>query len=140
MIDSHCHLDCDAFDSDREAVLQRAATAGVQEIVVPAVDERSWDPIVALARRDANPRCFAGLGVHPVALPAMDVADDVAVLSRLRARIEHEPVAAIGECGLDTTIDLDRAPLTRQEMFLRAQMEMARVHWGLRAHPELPQS
>lgn len=127
MIDSHCHLDCDAFDGDRDAVLARAAAAGVEEIVIPAVDERSWDPIVALALRRDVPRCHAALGIHPVALPAMPAAEDDAVLSRLRARVARESVVAVGECGLDTTIDLDRASLERQQAVLREQIAIARI-------------
>jgi TatD DNase family protein len=127
MIDSHCHLDVDAFAADREATLARALDAGVEEIVIPAVDERSWLPILALAWRQGRPRCRAALGIHPVALPDMDPGDDVGVLSRLLSRAGHERIVAVGECGLDTTIDLNRAPLSRQEQVLRAQLEIART-------------
>jgi len=125
MIDSHCHLDCDAFDADRDAVLERARIAGVEAIVVPAVDERTWGPIVELSRRSGSPRCHAALGIHPVALPSMDAAEDDEVLDRLAAALEVHSVVAVGECGLDATIDLTLASMARQERVLQRQLLLA---------------
>lgn len=125
MIDSHCHLDADLFDPDRTDVLARAAERGVEQLVVPAVDEASWQRIGALAQTANAPRCHAAFGLHPVALPSMPPADDDAVLSRLDALLALGGAVAVGECGLDTTIDLDAAPLDRQTRMLLAQLEMA---------------
>jgi TatD DNase family protein len=125
MFDSHCHLDCDAFDGDRAAVLIRAQAAGVTEILIPAVDERSWQPILELARTAGNPRCHAALGIHPVALPAMAPDDDDAVLQRLEQIVGAEKPSAIGECGLDTTINLEAADLARQERVLAGHFRIA---------------
>jgi TatD DNase family protein len=126
MIDSHCHLDCDAFAVDREGVLQRAQVAGVTDIVVPAVDESTWQPILALQGRSGAPRCHGGLGIHPVALPAMLPEDDTVVLKRLESAMQRARLVAVGECGLDTTIDLGQAPIERQERMLDAQLALAR--------------
>ena len=37
-IDTHCHIDGEEFDEDREAVVQRAREAGVGKVFVPAID------------------------------------------------------------------------------------------------------
>lgn len=125
MIDSHCHLDCDAFDEDWPAVLARAAARGLEAIVLPGVDETSWERIHRLTL-EGMPRCFGAYGIHPVALPFMQPEDDAAVLERLRAFVKRVPSVAIGECGLDTTIDLKLAPMERQISVLTAQIELAR--------------
>lgn len=125
MIDSHCHLDVDAFAPDRAEVLARAAAAGVTDVVVPGVDRASWSAIAALARAGSAPRCHPAYGVHPVALPATEPAEDAQDLEILREFLTRERPAAVGECGLDSTLDLERAPLDRQERVLRAQLALA---------------
>lgn len=127
VIDSHCHFDVAAFEEDRDAALARAAAVGVEALVVPAVDPASWTPIARLALHAGPVRCYAALGVHPVALPELPQEGDDAMLEALaRSCGEHRPVA-VGECGLDTTIDLARAPLERQERVLQAQLAVART-------------
>ena len=63
MIDSHCHLNFDCFDEDRAQVLERATRAGVTTIINPAVDLKSCEEAIALARR--WPQVYAAVGVHP---------------------------------------------------------------------------
>jgi TatD DNase family protein len=126
LIDSHCHLDCAAFAEDQAAVLERAAVRGVSTIVVPAVDEASWTQIQALEAASKSVRCVSALGIHPVALPAMDPAVDRHVLARLREALATTKAVAVGECGLDTTIDLNAVPLSRQAEMLAGQLEIAR--------------
>lgn len=126
LFDSHAHLDCDAFDADREAVLARAADRGVAHVVVPAVSEATWRPILELASRGGAPRCHPALGVHPVALPGTDPADDARLLAALGVLARATRPVAIGECGLDAVVDLTRAPFERQEQVLATQLALAR--------------
>ncbi|HSI03193.1 MAG TPA: TatD family hydrolase [Myxococcota bacterium] len=128
MIDSHCHLDVDRFDDDRPAVIERAADAGVHDIVVPAVDEASWDVIADLASKTTALRVHATAGVHPLVVPALDAADDDSLLARLDTRAARGGIVAIGECGLDDTIDMTRAPYARQEALLRGHFAIAARH------------
>lgn len=37
MVDTHAHIDTEAFDADRDAVLQRARAAGIEAIIIPAI-------------------------------------------------------------------------------------------------------
>lgn len=125
MIDTHCHLDVDRFDSDRDGVIERAAARGVEDIVIPAVDEASWSVIADLCARVRKPRCHATIGIHPLAIPEMDADDDEAMLSRMRDAVRAARVVAIGECGLDDTIDMERAPYERQERLLAGHFAIA---------------
>jgi TatD DNase family protein len=126
MFDSHCHLDACALAPDRAAVLSRAAYTGVTEIVVPAVDEASWSDIRVLCDETRVPRCHATAGLHPCALPSLPPAEDEPLLGRLDVAAARGGLVAVGECGLDATIDLARAPWPRQELFVRHQLALAR--------------
>ncbi|HEY2980232.1 MAG TPA: TatD family hydrolase, partial [Anaerolineales bacterium] len=63
LTDTHCHLDFEQFDDDRDAVLQRALASEVQRILIPAVSLRSSVSAVLLAQ--SHPALFAAIGVHP---------------------------------------------------------------------------
>ena len=96
LVDTHCHLQAEAFADDVAEVLAAAELAGVERIVVPGWDEAS--SVAALALIDRFPR-LAGVavGVHPHA--AADV--DAGAWKRITALAADRRVVAIGETGLD---------------------------------------
>ena len=49
VVDTHCHLDVAAFEQDRDAVLARARSAGVTDVVIPAIGPAGWERLRALA-------------------------------------------------------------------------------------------
>ncbi|MGL4666355.1 MAG: TatD family hydrolase, partial [Saezia sp.] len=51
-IDSHCHLDAPEFDIDRAQVIERARSAGVRWMVIPAVAPAHFDAVIALAHQE----------------------------------------------------------------------------------------
>ena len=111
--DTHCHLDLRQFDSDRDAVLARAAEAGVGWIVNPAIDLDSCHRVLALAER--YPNVYAAVGVHPNDCAGFN---DV-VAAKLRDLTRHPKVVAIGEIGLDyywnkVAVDQQRRALVAQ--------------------------
>jgi len=118
MIDSHCHLDFRHFDEDREAVLARASRAGVTAIIVPAVDLRSCETALALARR--RPQVYAAVGVHPNSCAEFGPE----TLPALSALCRRPGVVAIGEIGLDYY--RERCPPAQQKRALRQQLQLAR--------------
>src|SRR5574341_37102 len=63
LTDTHCHLDLEKFDEDREAVIQRARQAGLVRILVPSLTVTSSHAVVKLA--EAHPMLFAAVGIHP---------------------------------------------------------------------------
>lgn len=102
-IDTHTHVTAPEFDADREAVLARAAAAGVEAFVAVGagwgIDANA--AALALAERSAAdprpPRVVAAVGVHPHDAKQLD--DEAR--RRIAAWLEHPAVAAVGECGLD---------------------------------------
>lgn len=124
LIDTHCHLDLEQFDEDRDAVLARARSAGVGAIVVPSIDLGNADRVVQLAARLAASESdgvalYAAVGVHPNS--AAQWTDDT--LDQLRALAGHPRVVAIGEIGLDNYWK-DATP-QQQEAALIPQLELA---------------
>jgi TatD DNase family protein len=120
-IDTHCHLDADEFEADRDAVVARAKAAGVGMLVMPTglIDEA--EAVCGLAQRYG----FSyALGLHPLWLERVG-ADD---LERLRAAVlaaRADPrFVAVGEIGIDL-VDA-RTDSARQEQVYRDQLRIAR--------------
>jgi TatD DNase family protein len=148
VIDTHCHLDVEAFDGDREAVLARAAAAGVEGVLVPAIRPAMWPGLIELARADARPRVRIALGIHPQVVPALDAAERArlaadpvqAIVDAIRAAGADAGVVAVGECGLDGAT----GEPAEQERVFRAHIRAARelglplVIHVLRAHDAAP--
>lgn len=136
MIDTHCHLDVERFDADREAVLERAWAAGVAAIIVPAIRPEAWEGLLDWPARDR--RVQVGLGIHPQLVPALDRKDDDRHLARLDELLASPHAIAVGECGLDAA----SGQLDRQAAILKAHFALARKHMKpllvhvLRAHPQ----
>ena len=120
-IDTHCHLDAPEFTPDVDALRAAARAAGVQHLVIPAVELAHCGAVQALAQRHGD---SYALGIHPL-YSGRAGDDDVAALGQVLEHLRHDPhLAAIGEIGLDYFVPgLDAA---RQEQFYRAQLQLAR--------------
>jgi TatD DNase family protein len=119
IVDTHCHLDCDAFDQDRFTVLERARAAGLVGLVIPAVERAGWEALLDLCR--SSTVLFPALGLHPVYLHRHLDAD----LPALERALGEGGLVAVGEIGLDFFVSgLDRA---RQQEIFAAQLACARA-------------
>ncbi|HSD70363.1 MAG TPA: TatD family hydrolase [Woeseiaceae bacterium] len=118
LIDIGANLTHDSFDADRDAVIQRALSAGVERMILTGSSDRASHDAVALAeqRRDVF---HATVGVHPHHASEYDDT----VHTRLSALALRPVVAAIGECGLDYYRDL--SPRARQRFAFERQIEIA---------------
>jgi TatD DNase family protein len=120
--DTHCHLDAAEFAADREAVVARAAAAGVSTLLLPAVEAANLEAVEALCTDpglQAQLDCLPAWGIHPMYTPRAADAD----LDAVRRRILARRPAAVGEIGLDGYVaGLDMA---RQESFFAAQLRLA---------------
>ncbi len=65
MIDSHCHLDHEQFNADRDAVIERALAAGVERMVAIGTGDGPPDLEVGIRLADRYPSIYATVGVHP---------------------------------------------------------------------------
>lgn len=126
LIDTHAHLDYEAFAPDFEAVLQRAVDAGIDRIVTIGTSIESSRRAVELAER--HPMIYAVIGLHPTA--AGEAPADAA--TALRELAGHPRVAAIGETGLDYHRlpggEADEAYRRAQAAWFELQLDVAAEH------------
>lgn len=117
LIDSHCHLDFDAFDQDRKEILSRCEAEGIQHILVPGVTVKQWPKLIETCAQ--YPMLKLALGLHP-----MFMADHLAGhIDELRSALITHQAIAVGEIGLDFFIaDTDKNAQT--ELF-KAQLKLA---------------
>lgn len=117
LTDTHCHLNFDRFDEDREAVVGRASETGLVRILNPAIDLETSMAAVELAER--YEMVYAAVGLHPNSA----VEWDGVLLEQFRSMAQHPKVVAIGEIGLDYY--WNKAPHDLQQEVLRRQLDLA---------------
>ena len=98
MIDSHSHIYCDAFDTDREEMLARAREAGVTHIVMPNENLESISRLKAVY--DAHPQFVSmTIGLHPEEI-GDDYHEQLQAMHQMLAE-GTMPFVAVGEIGID---------------------------------------
>ena len=121
MIDTHCHIDEEAFESDREEVIARQQQSGVQAMIVPGVNVASINSVMELCH--AHPGyCYPALGLHPEDVKA-DWREQLATVEAA-IRAHRDELVAIGEIGLDYY--WDKTYKEEQKEVLRRQLLLAR--------------
>lgn len=96
LIDTHAHLNFQAFEKDLEEVIRQAHDEEVKVIINVGADLTSSQKAVELAQKYEG--CFASVGVHP----HHAIHYDTSAYHRELERLARQPkVVAIGECGLD---------------------------------------
>ncbi|MGE5608543.1 MAG: TatD family hydrolase [Bacillota bacterium] len=117
MIDSHCHLTYEELSLQLDAVLARAAAAGVDRMITIGTTLPDARLAVQLSQMRAQIRCV--IGIHPHSANEV-TTEDLAALREL----EREPgVLALGEMGLDYHYDF--SPRLRQREVFLAQLNLA---------------
>jgi TatD DNase family protein len=119
LIDTHCHIDVEAFDADRHEVLDHCHQEGVTRIVVPGIEAKTWDRLGKICAE--HPGLFPAYGLHPVFV-GQHTDDD---LIKLESLLKAENPVAVGEIGLDFFLDLDRE---RQQSLFESQLRLAQSH------------
>jgi TatD DNase family protein len=123
LIDSHCHLDLDCFNTDREQVLIKAQSANISDIIIPAIQASQWEAMQAVAQQSNLIPLHISYGLHPMFMQQHHDND----LQQLRNWLDgkycnHRPIA-VGECGLDFFIK--NADKPRQLEFFEAQVQLS---------------
>lgn len=122
-IDTHCHLEMEQFNGDRNEMIQRARTAGIGTMITVGSNLEAIPKALELTEKHDN--IFASVGVHPHEAGQVDEN----AWSRLRAWASLPKVVAIGETGLD--YHYDHSPRD-------VQMRVFRKHLDLASETDLP--
>jgi len=117
-IDTHCHLDFENYNDDRETVVQRSIKNKIEAIITIGTNEETSSKSIELAEKFAT--VFAAVGIHP---------NDAANITKKSVQniydiSSNQKVVAIGEIGLDYYRDY--TPVDIQKELFRTQLKMAR--------------
>lgn len=118
VVDTHCHLDMEAYDADREQIIAEAIAAGISRIISIGIDLESSQRAVELAENHRN--IFATVGIHPHNVA--DIQD--AHYEKLIKLADHPKVVGYGEIGLDYAKKY--VPEKQQKFNLQRQVKIAK--------------
>lgn len=118
LFDTHAHLDEDAFESDRDDVIERARSSGVVGIVSVGTTADSSQRTVELSRQYNG--VYAAVGIQPNYVAEAQPGD----WERIETLAEEDGVVAIGETGLDRYWDF--APFDQQQEYFERHLALAR--------------
>ena len=117
MIDSHAHINDDAFINDYDEVIKRAKESGISYILIPGWDIESSKKAIKIAEKYDG--VYAAIGIHPENIDNLDIN----YLSILEELSKNPKVKAIGEIGLDYHYRVDNKHL--QTEVLTSQLKLA---------------
>lgn len=121
LLDTHCHIDEEAFTADREEVIARQKAEGVEAMIVPGVNVASIETVLDVCRGHRG-FCYPALGLHPEDVKANWESDLATVEAAIR--VHRDELVAIGEIGLDYY--WDKTYKEEQKEVLRRQLMLAR--------------
>ena len=125
MIDTHIHLDEEAYAPDREEVIARQSESGVEAMIIPGVNAASIEGILAVAHNHPG-YCYPALGFHPQDVKA-DWQEQWTIIEQA-IRAHKEEIVAIGEIGFDyywdTTFKDAQREVFQRQLDLAAELNL----------------
>ena len=123
-IDTHAHLYSDAFDEDRDIMMERAFSLGIDTIALPAIDSGSTDAMYKLEKQYPK-NIHVMMGLHPTSVKE-NYLDEIA---HVKKQLEQRRFCAIGEIGVDLYWD---------NTFIKEQVDAFRIQIRLAKEYGLP--
>ena len=120
LIDSHCHLDNDRFDHDRDLIVARAKACNIDRIVIPATTANRWQKVKQVS--ELYEGVYPAYGLHPMFMASHQAQH----INQLDAWLDREKPIAVGECGLDFFVG--REDEKRQIKIFSDQLQLAKNH------------
>ena len=121
LTDTHTHLYSEAFDIDRDQMIERALKAGISRFYLPAIDSSYTESMYALERKYPE-NIFLMTGLHPTHVKQ----DSKTELAHVKENLRHRKFVAIGEIGID--LYWDKTNLKQQQTAFRFQIQLAKQY------------
>ena len=118
IFETHAHYDDDAFDNDREELLESLYAHGIEKIINVGASMQGVEDTVKLMEK--YPFVYGAVGIHPDEVGELDEEK----IQRLRCLCSHEKTVAVGEIGLDYYWDKENHEI-QKKWFVR-QMDLAK--------------
>jgi len=116
--DTHTHLYLDAFDEDRQVVIENAIKQDIKYMLLPNINSKSVEPMLDLCEQFPN-NCFPMMGLHPTSVKENYKEE----LKKVEEQFTQRDFIAVGEIGID--LYWDKTFLKQQEEVFRFQIELA---------------
>ena len=116
-VDSHCHLEMDTSDDDRNTVIEKSIQEGLQYILTVGTEEKHFNAVIEIINK--YPAVYGALGIHPHNSNEFTPV----VVDKLRLHAMHRKIVGFGEIGLD--FFKNYAPKETQIAAFRGQLELA---------------
>jgi TatD DNase family protein len=94
-IDSHCHLEMEHFDKDREQVIKRCLEQGFTYILTVGTEEKYFERVIEILNE--YPEVYGAIGIHPHNSNELNIG----LARRIEGYLTHKKIIAYGEIGLD---------------------------------------
>lgn len=121
LTDTHTHLYSEAFDEDRERVIQNAIENGVSRFFIPAIDSTYTQAMLDLRLKFPD-HMYLMMGLHPTHVKENFKQE----LEHVKEMLNNDKFFAVGEIGID--LYWDKTLLEQQQEAFRTQIKLAKKH------------
>ncbi len=120
LIDTHCHIYSNEFNTDRAAMIARAENEGITKMLMPAIDGSTHNEMFKVENEFPG-KCVSMMGLHPCSVKENFLEELHIAEQYLGKRL----FVAVGETGLDFYWDLS---------FAKEQYEsfQCQIEWALK--------
>lgn len=115
MIDTHCHIEQEDFDSDRDAVISKASKKGIR-IISSAITQDTWEKLLAISQNYNI--VYPSIGLDPIITNQTQSCIE-------RIRQSSNEIVSIGEVGLDYYRERDHTQREKQKANFRQFISLA---------------
>ena len=120
--DTHTHLYSEAFDLDRNEMIERALQANVKRFFIPAIDS-SYNNAMFQLEASYPESVFLLMGLHPTSVKPESYKQELEMVNDL---LSQRHFYAVGEIGID--LYWDKTTLAVQQEAFRYQIQLAKAH------------